>query len=115
MIKRDLKQDLEGRKKTFRNRDLIARNVEMGIAIKDSKREQRGKMEGEREEKLMGIEKRNQKEMINKGAGQRRSKIHLTGAFKDRSRENKTKCELRFNKMSRDKGRLCTLERSLCR
>lgn len=46
MIKRDLKQDLEGRKKTFRNKDLIARNVEMGIAIKDSKREQRGEMEG---------------------------------------------------------------------
>lgn len=47
MIKGDLKQDLEGRKKTFRNKDLIAGNGEMGIAIKDSEREQRGKMEGE--------------------------------------------------------------------
>lgn len=55
MIKEDLKQDLEGRKKTFRNKDLIAENVEMGIAIKDSEREQRGKMGGKSEENLMEI------------------------------------------------------------
>lgn len=46
MIKGDLKQDLEGRKKTFREKDLIAGNVEMGIAIKDSERGQRGENGG---------------------------------------------------------------------
>lgn len=46
MIKGDLKQDLEGRKKTLRKKDLIAGNVEMGMAIKDSEREQRGENGG---------------------------------------------------------------------
>lgn len=57
MIKEDFTQDLEGRKKIFRYKDLIVGNVRMGIFIKDSERERRGER-GERSEgNLMEIKK----------------------------------------------------------